>query len=441
MKKINSQIWMRAVLVVFIACGAVFSNAAAAPEAETDGTTVRMWTFLNPEGQSPRERALAQIIDNFHELHPDITVQVEPQIWDQMTGKFLAAHQTGNAPDVMFVYVDDLGTAIDQGALADLNEIFIDGWSDEDVQDFPEPFWNYGTVGGSKYQLMLFPTCDAIFYRADLFRDAGIDAGAVQTWDDFVAAGQSLTQDADGDGEINVWGFGQGFSLEKHDPPVWLTMLLDLQTSLLSADGTANWANQAGVQSMEAMLEMINVYGITQPGAISTSIEDLYEGLSAGTYAMILGSALRMERVRGEASFDPIELGILPKPTWDGVGVGPSQLRGWPVAIWADSEVKEAAGTFVEYMFSPESDLIWGEVGGQIPMRLSTLSDPFYDEPQNAYMHVVLDGLAQGGWALPLDANMKGYMIDVLRAVHATMQGADPRSALADAEDSFNERQ
>jgi ABC-type glycerol-3-phosphate transport system substrate-binding protein len=93
-------------------------------------------------------------------------------------------------------------------------------------------------------------------------------------------------------------------------------------------------------------------------------------------------------------------------------------------------------------MFSPEADLIWGKIGGQVPMRMSTFKDPYYDEPKNAYMEVVLNGLSESGWALPLDANMKGYLIDILKATHAVLQGEkDPRAALEEAEESFNRRQ
>src|SRR4051812_21040834 len=67
------------------------ANAQGGPQ-----TTIRMWTFLNPAGTSPREVALADIIAQFERANPDIKIAVEPQVWDQMSPKFLAAARAGN---------------------------------------------------------------------------------------------------------------------------------------------------------------------------------------------------------------------------------------------------------------------------------------------------------------------------------------------------------
>jgi hypothetical protein len=46
-------------------------------------TIIRMWTFLNLAGTSPREVALADIIASFERANPEIKVSVEPQIGAQ----------------------------------------------------------------------------------------------------------------------------------------------------------------------------------------------------------------------------------------------------------------------------------------------------------------------------------------------------------------------
>lgn len=42
-----------------------------------------------------------------------------------MSPKFLAAHNAGNAPDIIWVVTDFLGDAIGSGSLASLNDLFI----------------------------------------------------------------------------------------------------------------------------------------------------------------------------------------------------------------------------------------------------------------------------------------------------------------------------
>ena len=77
-----------AALGLAIAAGGMIADAAQAQ-------TLRMWTFLNPAGTAPREKALAEIIKRFEAANPGVKIAVEPQVWDQMTPKFLAAHRAG----------------------------------------------------------------------------------------------------------------------------------------------------------------------------------------------------------------------------------------------------------------------------------------------------------------------------------------------------------
>ena len=87
---------LRRSLLSMALVGAV-TGLAGLPPALAQDTTVRMWTFLNPSGTSPREVALAQIIANYEKANPGTRIVVETQAWDQMTPKFLAAHNTGSA--------------------------------------------------------------------------------------------------------------------------------------------------------------------------------------------------------------------------------------------------------------------------------------------------------------------------------------------------------
>ena len=89
-------------------------------------TTLRMWTFLDPQnGRSSRDVALKAIMDKFHDENPEIRVQVEPQNWQQTSDKFLAAHQTRTAPDIPWIFMSRVNGAIQLGSLANFDELFL----------------------------------------------------------------------------------------------------------------------------------------------------------------------------------------------------------------------------------------------------------------------------------------------------------------------------
>ena len=88
-------------------------------------TVVTMWTFLDPAKTTGREVALKGMIESFEKANPGIKIKVEPQVFSELMAKFLAAHNTGAAPDIIWVNTENMGALVKSGAAADLNELFL----------------------------------------------------------------------------------------------------------------------------------------------------------------------------------------------------------------------------------------------------------------------------------------------------------------------------
>lgn len=404
-------------------------------------TTIRMWTFLNPSGSSGREVALRQIIDSFEEENPGIKVVVEPQQWDVMTPKFLAAHLVGNAPDIIWVLDDDLGAALELNALADFESLFLSEWTEEDIQDVDDVFWRLGNKDGKHYQVTLSRNYISIIYRKDLLEAKGIEV-PIRTWDDLIAAAKELTE-VDPETGIKRWGLGQAFATEQADPPLIVPCILNEQPSLFTEDGQAKWATEPGIRALEMLRDMILVHGITPESAITSSVEDMYQEFCAGKYAMIIGAGVRIEALRNQATFDGSVIDMMLWPTWDGEGHSPGVVKGWHVGVWSQSEHKQEAGKFVEYMFNEESDRLWVTLGGQVPVRKSTiLREPeFFNDPANDYLRTMAEGFSDYGFAQPWEYRIRGWKLDLNNAVQAVVVENTPaEEALKNAELEFNRR-
>src|SRR5690606_2137828 len=100
--------------------------------------TIRMWTFLNPEGKTGRELVLKKLITGFEAANPGVKIQVEPQVFQQMSDKFFAAHQTKTAPDVIWVHSTRVIDAIKLGSIANLNELIFNKWPKEEIDDIDD---------------------------------------------------------------------------------------------------------------------------------------------------------------------------------------------------------------------------------------------------------------------------------------------------------------
>lgn len=421
-----------------VALGCAIAGIGTLAPASAQDTTVRMWTFLNPTGTTPREVALAKIIENFEAANPGIDIVVEPQAWDQMTPKFLAAHNAGNAPDVIWVVTDFLGDAIKSGSLASLNDLFIKDWTPEQVADRAGAYWDLTNVDGTQHALFTSRNYIAIMYRTDLFAEAGIDPATITDWDKLVEAAQKLTV-RDAGGQVTRYGFVQGFSENQADPPLMIPYLLGKGAELFNEDGSANFASPEGVEALTYQTDLITKHGVMPESAVGWTVDDVYEQFASDRAAMILGASVRVSTLQGQLGKDKVGLML-----WPGSGEAPHSpavMAGWAVGVWSKSQVQEQAGNFVEYMLGPDGDRLWVEVGGQSPGLASTLDQigDFTSQPGNAYLRAVSEGSARYGWLAPIDYSIGGYRQILNKAAqNVVVSGTEPKQALEAAAAEFD---
>ena len=236
-----------------------------------EGITLRMWTFLDPTKTSGREVALKQIIENFKNEY-NIDVVVEPQVWDVMTAKFFAAHNAGNAPDIQWVNMDDMGTAIKQKALEPFENLFMKDWTDEQLKNVQDSFWDYGSVDGLHYQMGFSRNYIGIIYREDLLKEAGYEA-PFKNWDEFRQAAKDLTVENDPITGVKRYGFGSGLSLDKSDPWFVVNTILSEQGSLFAEDGKASFAIDPAVKAIQLFSDMMNVDKSIPEGVVTQALK------------------------------------------------------------------------------------------------------------------------------------------------------------------------
>lgn len=420
-----------------LACALGLSTALADPAA---AQTLRMWTFLNPAGGAPREKALAEIIRTFEAGNPGARISVEPQIWDQMSAKFLAAHRAGNAPDLVWIVTDLLGDALKSGSLADLNELFIDKWPAAAVAERQDGYWSRCAKDGKVHCLFHSRNYLGVIYRADFLKDAGVDPATLTTWPAFIDAAKKLTV-KDAAGNIVRWGFGQQFGEDRADPQMMTSLMLSRQGDLFDEKGRAMWSSAIGVEALKLQAEMVTSHGVTPLQAVSWSGEDPYEQFAAGRLAMFNGAVARISTMQAKVGAENV--GFMLWPGIDGKPHSPGVMSGWAVGVWSGSGNKPLAGRFLEHMSVGESDRLWVEVGGQLPGAPSTLEGmkAFTARPANAYLTTAAEGVLKYGWIPSVEYGVGGHRQALNKAVQDVIVGkVEPKVALDAAERRFNQQ-
>jgi len=422
----------------WLACVCLVAAYVLLAQSAQADTTLRIWSFLDPAGQSGREKVLKKLIEGFEAQNPGVKIRVEPQAWQQLADKFLTAHSLKTAPDVMWVRHTRLLEIIQSGALANLDDLFVKKWSPEEQADFKGAMWDYGAKPGAHYQIMHHRFITGTFYRTDLFKAAGIDPKSLTTWDKFIAAAQKLTE-KDASGNVVRWGYLQAYPTDGANLPVMGNVLLDEQGNLFDAKGGANWATPVGLKGMNLQLDFIRKHGISPETAISMNDDDMYDQFNAGRAAMIHGGVARLPAAQAKLGRENV--GFLRTPSFTEGRYSPGEMGGWAIAVWSGSPNLALAGKWLEYISSPAADELWVKEAGMIPVRQSTItkSPEFFAKPENAYLVTAFEEM-KSGWIQPEGA-VGGFQDDLDRAAQEIfVNRADPMAALKKTQDAYNKR-
>ncbi len=420
--------------------GGLAALLMAAPAAAQ--TTVTMWTFLDPNKTSPREVALKEIIAGFEAENPGIKVKVEPQDFAQMPPKFFLGHRSGGNPDVVWIDAKNLGGLLPSGAGADLNALIVKRWPAGESEDFyVRAAWQAAEKDGKLLAMPIIHGASVVYYRKDLLKAAGIDPASLTSWDAVLAAAKKLTVDKDGDGRVDVWGFGMPLAPIKTESTPVLIGMLD-QPGGVFKDCKANYATPDGIKALTYTADLITKEKVTPQEALVLNVDDVTEQFIAGRYAIAITSNLRYSVIAKAAKFGAENIGIMAWPSWTGAKPSPMPVSGWWIAAWSKSPRLTEAGKLVEYLTSKTSSAKWMTVGGQVPIRRSLVSDPFVQKPENAWMKTMVEAWSTSSWLEPTECNTRTMQSALNEAVaRVVLEKVDPKAALQEAEKKFADAQ
>lgn len=351
--------------------------------------TVRIWTFLSPEGTSPREVVLRNIIEQFEVDNPGVTVIVEAQPFQELETKFVAASEQSRAPDIIWMRDTFLSLIHDRRALANLDELLSAEFSQNALPDLYPVFAEKSVFDGQRVSLPLWPSpAQVLFYRKDALQEIGLDAPPL-TWEEFIPAAAKLTQ-----------GDRLGFGLPTNDNSVsaFINIMTGFGPDIF--DPATGQINLTGPQALEAAnaVRQLVAQGALSPTLLNAMGDDIQDQYAAGRFAIVQAFAPRFSQYKSiAAAYDPAQLAV---SAWPAFGDRPpAVLLGpyWTVGISAKSENKATAAAFLESLYTPEASMQWAQTAGLVPDRRSVLSDPYFATPEAATIKTFTELLAAPG--------------------------------------------
>jgi multiple sugar transport system substrate-binding protein len=389
---------------------------------------VRVWTFMSAAGQSPRERVLRALIEDFQTRHPQVQIVVESQPFQELETRFVAATAQRRAPDLVWMRDTFLSLVVDRNALADLNVELSPTFRREAIPDMFEVFAQKSVFDGKRVSLPLWPSpAQVIFYRKDALREIGLESPPLQ-WPAFIDAAARMTRGP---------RFGLGLPTSDNSVSAFINIMSGFGPEIFDpATGRLDLTGAQALETADVVRQLVarNAVSRTLLNAMGDDIQDQY---AAGRFAMAQAFSARFQQFQQiAAGYDRRELA---PSAWPAFGTRPpAVLLGpyWTVGMSPQSQNKPAATAFLESLYSREASMRWAKDAGLVPDRRSTLSDPFFATPEAAITNEFQKLLVgQGAFVFPQRIPDITRIFTVLNTALQKLIGTSeaPRAVLTEA--------
>jgi multiple sugar transport system substrate-binding protein len=332
------------------------SGSDAAPETGEEISTEDVAGEIDVWAMGAEGEKLPDLAEQFEEAHDGVTVNVTAIPWDSAHDKFTTSITAGTTPDVAMVGTTWMGEfagldALDPAPGSIDSAAFFEGAQETAVVD------------GTAYGVPWYVETRLVYYRTDIAEEAGYTEVPTD-WEGF----RQMAADMQEKG-----GAEWGISLQPGGVGSWQTVL------------PLAWTNGAEVATEDAyqfntpeVAEAVEYYqsfftdGIANPSPPEGQTE---ADFTSGDVPMFIsGPWMRgiVEDMGGEGFAEQYDVAPIPVPEG---GSSSSFVGGSNLAVFQQTDNRDTAWAFVEWLTEPETQVTWFEETANLPSVQSAWED------------------------------------------------------------------
>ncbi|WP_432662213.1 sugar ABC transporter substrate-binding protein [Wukongibacter baidiensis] len=331
------------------------SGAAESKEEGLSGTIV-VWSW------DVALKSLQVAAENFKKIHPNVEFQFEDMGTDQIYDKMLTGLASGTGlPDVVSLEGERVplyASKFPKG-FVDLTDVV------EEDHFLPVKMAEV-TVNG---KVMAFPWDAApcgLFYRTDLFEQAGVKPEDIKTWDDYIEAGKKLDK-------IGVKMLP--LAVSKNDT-VFRLILNQLGAFYFDGEGKTVLDSEAAVKAMTIVKKMYDA-NITYD---NVNWDGLVTCTKEGKVATVVNAVWWAGTLQDECDNLSGKWAVMELPLAEAGGKIGAVNGGSNIVIPSASQNKRAAVEFVKFAMTDKGSVIKGFSDyGLYPSYIPSYSDPIFN--------------------------------------------------------------
>ncbi len=300
------------------------------------------------------EAAINEVVPLFEQYSgADVVIETAPGA--QLTEKIQLDLSSTHRYDIILAPIANLHSYAEAGSIEKL-QTYIDNQSGEsyDAGDFlPGLFETSGKYKGEVVAIPYKPDVQLLFYRTDLFEDAGLqeqykakygaELKVPETNEEMLQVAEFFTKSLNPESPVD---YGYVNTMLK-GASRWLW--INRGATVTDAEGKPGFNNDAGLKAMETTLALQDY----------APKEWLQMGWDEGNQFFANGNAAMMEQWPGLWSTVQADTSQVKGKV--GIAVTPGKtpvLGGWGISIAAESKEKELAWKFIEFVTSMNGELL-----------------------------------------------------------------------------------
>lgn len=352
-----------AMAVALAACGGGSDDANQASgtdekQASGDGVTIEFqqwWGDELPDGY------MEEICSNF-EAETGIKVELLTAPWADTKTAITSGAATGTVADIVAVDSAWLVDFADQGIITNLSDLFAETGFDTSV------LADQWQANGSTYAIPLLNFGYPLYVNMDILEASGVEA-IPTTWTELQDACKKITAAGYEAFPINL-----GTKSPNGICNVIMGMASASGITMKSEDGSYNLAENAELKEYLEFVKTLWDDGSVASGATSLEESQMTSNFTAGNYAFCIASMSMLSDYTDAG----LNVQCAKIPVKDGyTGDSGMCVASWACGISENSENKEAAAQFLEYLFSAENGDICADMAVQkAAFPSSTVANP-----------------------------------------------------------------
>ena len=264
---------MKKNIKMFIISSLVFSTLLFAQKIEINLTEFPRWSY-GPQGD--KFGWIKEQIQIFEKKHPEVKIKLTELPWEGGIEKRQISVASGNPPDVTAYGISEIIKPIMEGLIEPVDEYL----TEFDKKDYYENALNAYKYQGKIWAFPWLTTGIMLFINEDLCAQRGVvlPKDGIWTYDEFVAAMKKLTFDKDGDGKIDVYGFG--YCVTPLDQAVWPFLYMDGGRPLSEDMKTYTFDSPQAISGLQKLIDLGLKHNVVLPGCAAMGPGDIWQAFA-----------------------------------------------------------------------------------------------------------------------------------------------------------------